>query len=150
MLIQDHNAPTLFAKPFEQLTAEELYEILKARFNVFYMEQGIRYPDLDDVDYNAVHIFIRQGKLVTGYARLFPAEQNIWHAGRVLTTQRGEGLGRRIMEAAEDYAHNQGARLLHVNAQLQAEDFYLHLGYTRTTDIFMEADLPHVGMQKEV
>lgn len=140
---------TLHVKHFAELTTTELYEIIKARFGVFYLEQAIRYPDLDDVDYQAVHIFLTVERTVVAYARLYHDEaDNLWHAGRVLTLQRLKGHGRQVMEAAERYAHQQGATLLHVNAQLQAEAFYQALGYQRATPQFIEANLPHVGMRK--
>jgi predicted GNAT family N-acyltransferase len=45
-------------KEFGELTAAELYEIMKARFKVFVMEQRCWYLDFDDIDYACVHIFI--------------------------------------------------------------------------------------------
>ena len=37
-------------KSFAELTTEELYEILKARFSVFVVEQRCFYLDMDDID----------------------------------------------------------------------------------------------------
>ena len=37
----------LFAKSFEELDTTELYEILKARAEIFVMEQNIMYQDMD-------------------------------------------------------------------------------------------------------
>ena len=45
------------AKYFQELTGVELYEILKARAQVFVVEQRCIYQDLDDVDYDSLHIF---------------------------------------------------------------------------------------------
>ena len=50
------------AKTFQQLTATEVYEILKARCDVFTVEQRICYPDMDDIDYDAVHVFCEDGR----------------------------------------------------------------------------------------
>ena len=72
-------------KAFNDLSPADLYEILKARFNVFYLEQQIRYPDMDDVDYLATHLSLRRNGLVIAYARLFPdAEQGVLRIGRML------------------------------------------------------------------
>lgn len=46
------------AKYFQELTSVELYEILKARAQVFVVEQRCIYQDLDDVDYDSLHIFL--------------------------------------------------------------------------------------------
>ena len=44
----------MIIKPFAELTTTELYEILKARFTVFYMEQHCYYQNMDTVlfDFN--------------------------------------------------------------------------------------------------
>lgn len=39
----------LIAKKFEELDIAELYEILKARTEIFIMEQNIHYQDMDNV-----------------------------------------------------------------------------------------------------
>ena len=44
-------------KDFSELTAGEIYEILKSRAEVFQKEQGIHYVDPDDVDYESLHVF---------------------------------------------------------------------------------------------
>ena len=46
-----------FAKRFDELSTTELYEILKARSEIFVMEQNIHYQDMDDVDCRSLHCF---------------------------------------------------------------------------------------------
>ena len=46
----------MYIKPFAELSAAEIYEILKARFSVFVLEQGIMYLDEDNIDYTATHL----------------------------------------------------------------------------------------------
>ena len=41
---------TLQIKRFDDLTAAELYEILKLRVDVFVVEQACPYPELDGLD----------------------------------------------------------------------------------------------------
>ena len=143
------DALSVYVKHFDALTTRELYEMIKARFNVFYLEQAIRYPDLDDVDYNAYHVLAMRGDAVVAYARLFMDENDkVWYAGRVLSVSRATGLGRMVMEKAEAFVRSHGGNILRVHAQIQAESFYVHLGYTRCSEEFVEADILHVGMQK--
>ena len=90
-------------KFFDDLTARELYEILRARADVFVGEEKILYPDADGVDYDCLHIFSRdEAGTVTAYLRMFPKQEEpgTVQIGRVLTRRRGGGLGRRLMEAA--------------------------------------------------
>lgn len=42
----------LTAKHFDELTTTELYEILRARFEIFVIEQECVYLDVDGVDYH--------------------------------------------------------------------------------------------------
>ena len=44
-------------KYFNELSNVELYEILKARAEIFIVQQKCIYQDLDDFDYNSLHIF---------------------------------------------------------------------------------------------
>ena len=59
----------LIAKTFDKLTTVELYELLKARSEIFVVEQKIIYNDIDGIDYNSLHIFYKFGKRVMAYLR---------------------------------------------------------------------------------
>ena len=50
----------IVVKRFDQLTLDELYEIIKIRVGVFVVEQNCAYQDLDDVDKNAYHVYIKE------------------------------------------------------------------------------------------
>ena len=50
----------IIKKPFDELTLTELFEIVRARFDVFVGEQHILEPEYDDVDYKSVHFFIQE------------------------------------------------------------------------------------------
>ena len=138
-------------KPFAELSTTELYELLKARFEVFYLEQKIVYPDLDDVDYHAVHLALHRKGKVIAYARLYKGKKaNEWHIGRMLTTERGQGFGKYIMEQTIAEAERLGAKTLLLHAQMHAVQFYKKFGFATSGDIFTEADIPHVLMTKSL
>lgn len=141
-------AENIIVKTFAELTTEELYEILKARFAVFVEEQRCFYLDMDGVDYQSLHIYLRNGLDVIAYARLFEEEEpNTWHIGRVLTTIRGKGIGKRIMERVIQTAYQHGATTLRMEAQTHAIGFYEKLGFRVCSDEFDEAGIPHVKME---
>ena len=87
-------------KAFYELTATELYEILKARAEIFIVEQDINYQDMDDIDYKSVHFFLEEDNKVLAYLRAFyhNDDKTVVKLGRVLTIQHGNGLGRILME----------------------------------------------------
>ncbi len=66
---------------FDALMTHELYEILRARADVFVGEEKILYPDADGLDYKSLHVFCTDptGK-VTAYLRMLnqpgPASAN--------------------------------------------------------------------------
>ena len=57
-------------KKFNDLTLEELYSILKARNKVFIEEQNCPYMDLDSLDQNSYHLFLKEKKEVIAYLRI--------------------------------------------------------------------------------
>lgn len=135
------------ARTFSELTAAEIYEILKARSKVFQFEQNIRYLDEDDVDYNCLHCFIEENGLVTAYMRAYLEGENI-KIGRVLTVTRGKGLGRRLMELGPISAREHfGDRTIVVDAQKHAEGFYKKLGFVTVSGEFLEEGIVHVRME---
>ena len=50
-----------FVKHWEQLTREELYDLLRVRIAVFVVEQNCPYQEADGLDCRAWHVFARDG-----------------------------------------------------------------------------------------
>jgi len=141
----------LHIKHFADLSNTELYELLKARFTVFYMEQAIRYPDLDGIDYNAIHLALHHKGHVLAYVRLFKGkERGQWILGRMLTTERGKGYGGYILMQAVAEAERQGAKTLMLHAQTQVVPFYQKFGFETFGTVFTEAEILHMAMIKNL
>lgn len=139
--------PLFKSKLFSELTAAEIYEILKARSKVFQFEQNIRYLDEDDIDYNSLHCFFEEDGRVTAYLRAYPDGENI-RMGRVLTLTHGKGLGTLIMERGVEAARKRfGARAIIIDAQKHAEGFYKKLGFVTVSGEFLEEGIVHVKME---
>lgn len=136
---------------FDALTAGELYEILRARADVFVGEEKILYPDPDGIDYDSVHVFCADpdGR-VTAYLRMFPKkdEPGVIQMGRVLTREHGQGLGRKLLDAAASAAARYlDAEEIYVESQKQAAGFYQKSGFHVTSGEFLEAGIPHIQMR---
>ena len=89
----------IITKGFDELTAAEVYAIMKARQDVFMIEQNCPYPDMDGIDPISRHLFTLNNKgECTSCLRLFikPDGPHTVQIGRVITTERGTGLGGRI------------------------------------------------------
>ena len=155
----------LHIRTFAALSAAEIYEILKARYAVFTEEQHIIYLDEDDVDYFATHIYLSRGSRVIAYARLFPDKQEkvfnpakyetektptAFLFGRMLTLERGQGFGTRLMHSVIAEAKRQNAQILRLHAQTQAVPFYERFGFHTVGEAFIEADIPHIMMEMAI
>lgn len=66
----------------------------------------------------------------------------------VLKEFRGNNFGAEMVIAMEEVILNYNYKTAVLNAQTYAEDFYKKLGYATTSDIFMDAGMPHVTMSK--
>lgn len=135
------------AKTFDRLSTRELYEIVRARQEIFLMEQNIVCRDFDGIDYTALHCFLWEDGRVIAYLRAFEDEKGDIHMGRFLTLHHGKGHGRRLIELALpeiQRAFNNKKILIH--AQKHAEGFYLKFGFRTTSDVFLEEGIEHVTM----
>ena len=149
MFNQKNKKMKFISKLFTELSVGELYEIVRARQEVFLMEQRIVCRDFDGVDYDALHCFMERDGRVCAYLRAYEADGEV-HIGRVLTIPHGEGLGRSIMEfAMPRIVQHFGCERLTLHSQCHAEGFYERLGFVRVGDVFLEEGIEHVKMNAE-
>ena len=143
----------LIAKKFEELDIAELYEILKARAEIFIMEQNIHYQDMDNVDYKSLHCFFMEENKVIAYLRAFYQEDknDIVRIGRVLTLRHGNGIGRELMEKSiVAIKEKMKCKKISMDAQKHAVGFYEKFGFQVVSDDFLEEGVVHVVMELEL
>mgnify|MGYP002624165038 CR=1 FL=1 len=124
--------PILHKKTFQDLTTNELYELLRVRSEVFVVEQNCVYQDLDGDDQMSIHLWLTVAGKVVALARVCPAGTHMKEIsiGRVITTERGKGYGKQIMLHAIDVAvEHFGAKLIDIEAQEYAKGFYEGVGF---------------------
>jgi len=68
----------------------------------------------------------------------------------VLNALQGKGIGRALMQFAENLARDHGYRVLTMHARKNAVGFYEKMGYTVKGDEFMEVSIPHYEMEKQL
>jgi ElaA protein len=138
-------------KQFDKLSADELYDILRLRSEIFVVEQNCVYNDLDGLDKVAVHQFMRKDGEIIAYSRLLKPGTRFseYSIGRVVVKQseRGTGLGIKMMEEAKLYiAGEWGATKIKISAQSYLQRFYENLGFEIVTEMYLEDGIPHFGM----
>ena len=143
----------LVEKRFPELTNTELYEILKVRVNVFVVEQNCPYPELDDRDRDAVHVWLRDENGIQAYLRVMDRDAGRPYVsiGRVLAVRRRQGLGSRILAEGMRVAKERfGAEKICVEAQTYARGLYEKQGFRCVSEEFLEDGIPHIRMIADV
>lgn len=138
-------------KSFEEFTVPELYAVIKARVDVFVVEQDCPYPDLDDYDQKAIHIWAESDGVVLANCRIFNKGIKYKEAsiGRVLTTEqaRGKNLGRQLIKYAVETIENRfKTSEIRISAQDYLLKFYGELGFEDTGKKYLEDNIPHTEM----
>lgn len=142
----------LVIKRFDELTAKELYEILRLRAEVFVVEQECVYQDCDDRDQNAWHLYAEENGIMQGCLRILEKGQtfDVVAIGRLAVKAecRGAGLARRMMEEALAFLCGRcGERIVKISAQVYVADFYKSLGFHPISDTYVEDGIPHMDME---
>lgn len=142
---------TTIVKAFEELTVNELYDLLKLRSEVFVVEQNCVFLDQDDKDQKCHHLLLYAKGQLVAYSRLVPAglSYSEMAIGRVITSQsaRGKGLGRAVMELAIQHCHKLfRSGNIRIGAQTYAIDFYASLGFVTEGEPYDEDGIEHVEM----
>ena len=142
------NVVTLIA-----VNPEHLIDHFALRRLIFIEEQGVDEAlELDGQDDFATLIVMYVDDLAVGCARYRVLDDavKVERVG-ILKEYRRRGLGEHIMAFVEDQIiEYTTAKWITLNAQLTAKDFYLRLGYAPMGPIFIEANIEHQKMMKEV
>lgn len=146
---------TIEFKEFDELTARELYDVLKLRQDVFVIEQTCIYPDMDGCDFVCHHALLRNkaGELI-GYLRILPPGQTFDTVaiGRVLVREDARGLGaaRQLMTEALNFIRDTlMQRQVKLSAQQYLIKFYESMGFAAISEGYVEDGIPHIDMMLE-
>ena len=125
-------------------------EAKKTREEVFVREQGFR-EEFDGIDQFATHIVLFDGEKAVGTCRLFSqGSRRDYRVGRVAVRAdyRGRGLGKMLMDVAEEQIRKLGGASITLSGQVRVADFYERLGYCRQGEEYLDEGCPHVKMTK--
>jgi predicted GNAT family N-acyltransferase len=128
----------------------EVEAALALREEVFCGEQGVSLADeRDGRDGEAVHLVAVEDGAVLGTCRLL-LEGTTVKLGRMAVARaaRGRGLGRALLDEANVQSRGLGAERIALAAQLTARAMYERAGYEPYGDVFLDAGIEHVMMEK--
>ena len=141
---------------FDDLSTEDLYQILQLRAEIFVVEQDCAYQDVDDFDQEGLHVMGQlsdydEAQLVS-YSRLLPpgAKYEGASIGRVITKKsaRGGGVGKAlILNSLALCKEHWPGKVITISAQLYLQTFYSDLGFETDSEPYDEDGIPHIRMQ---
>jgi len=132
---------------------DKISEIKPIRIQVFQVEQGVD-PTLefDGLDETAEHILAYLDNQPVGTLRIRYLDNQLAKIERlaVLSTARGQGIGRKLTEKAIEVIEQKQISKVKIHAQEYVKGLYEKLGFEQVGGIFEEADIPHVKMIKHL
>jgi ElaA protein len=137
---------------FGALESSVVYEALKLRQEIFIVEQGVPYSDIDGLDYRCQHCTGRIQDTLVAYLRILPNdvfEPGYANFGRVVVRRefRGKGLGREMVTRALRFLDPvRGTRPIKISSQLHLEKFYGLAGFETTGASYIQTRIPHIRM----
>ena len=140
-------------KTFQELTTQELYDILQLRSEVFVVEQDCVYQDIDGKDQKSLHVMGYQNETLVAYTRVFKPGDYFKEAsiGRVVVkaSERQHQYGYAIMKASiEAIQHHFKSGIIKISAQTYLKRFYNNLEFFEVGGEYLEDGIPHIGMLK--
>lgn len=140
-------------KPFGDLTMRDLYLLMQARSEVFFLEQHITVEDADEVDFDAVHMWLEEEGRPIALLRMIPPEVTASghpSIGRLLVRRpwRRQGLCRRLMREAVAWIDEAWhPTQIEISAQCYLVDFYREIGFEVCSEVYEEAGIEHRRMR---
>ncbi|WP_244303524.1 GNAT family N-acetyltransferase [Roseibium sediminis] len=135
---------------YDEMTKDQLHDLLKLRQDIFVVEQESPYADIDGKDRLAMHLFVvdrQDGKLV-GAIRLFSG--NPARIGRVVVHRdfRRFGLGKVLMANGVEKARSMCPGCdIDISAQSYLDKFYSGFGFLKISEEYLEDGIPHIDMK---
>lgn len=134
-------------------TQKDIFNCVRIRLNVFVKEQNVdALLEQDEMDDGAIHyiVYDDKGKEI-GTCRLLE-EENVVHLGRLAILKEARGLhrGQELLLEVEKNPLVKAKGKICLHAQFHAKGFYEKCGYRPVGDIFYEAGIAHVMMEKKL
>jgi len=129
---------------------EDKQSLSEVRKKVFIDEQNVPEElEWDEFDKDSIHILATDNNSKPiACGRIKPDG----HIGRmaVLKEHRNIGIGTDILKALLKFAEDNGTNSVYLHAQTTAIPFYEKQGFKTCSETFMDANIPHKTMEKQL
>ncbi|MBR1466314.1 MAG: GNAT family N-acetyltransferase [Bacteroidaceae bacterium] len=139
----------LHIKHYNDLTVDELHDILQLRAEIFVVEQNCPYQDIDGADRHAWHLWLADDNGMQAYVRVLPAGAKLKDAsiGRVVSRIRHQGLASLLIAEGIKLAKQKlQPDCISLEAQVYARSLYEKAGFRQASEPFLEDGIPHILM----
>ena len=138
-------------KPYNELSKDQFFDIIKLRIEIFVVEQCCYYQELDDEDKKAFHVSTYNDGIIVAVGRIIPNLNNREvKIGRIAVkmNQRKKGLASSMMKDILNFISKKyGDFSVLLSAQTYLIKFYQSYGFTEIGDTYLEDGIEHINME---
>jgi predicted GNAT family N-acyltransferase len=131
----------------------EYHRMIKLRDEILRKPLGLTFsPDELEKEKNNLHIAAYEDDQMLGCCMLVEEEPDTVRLRQmaVMNDLQGKGIGRALMQFAENLARDRGYKKITMHARRNALGFYEKMGYRKIGKEFHEITIPHYVMEKEL
>ncbi len=131
--------------------SKEYEQMVELRYNMLRKPLGLSFSDEELArEKDDILICCFDDKKLEGCCLLTEEAPQIYRLRQmaVVSGLQGKGIGRVLMQFAENISRDRGYNKIMMHARKTAIPFYEKLGYTVTGEEFTEVKLPHYCMEK--
>ena len=131
----------------------EYQQMIKLRDDILRKPLGLTFsPDELEKEKRNLHIAAYEDDQMLGCCMLVEEKPEAVRLRQmaVINDLQGKGVGRALMQFAENLARDRGYKKITMHARKNATGFYEKMGYKKIGHEFEEITIPHYVMEKEL
>ena len=137
-------------KPYNDLSKDQFFDILKLRIEIFVVEQCCYYQELDNEDKEAFHVSIYNDGIIVDVGRIIPNLHNKEvKIGRIAVKMehRKKGLAYKMMKDIMNFISKKYKNFsVLLSAQTYLIEFYQSFGFKEIGNTYLEDGIEHINM----
>ena len=137
-------------KPYNDLSKDQFFDILKLRIEIFVVEQCCYYQELDNEDKEAFHVSIYNDGIIVAVGRIIPNLHNKEvKIGRIAVKMehRKKGLAYKMMKDIMNFISKRYKNFsVLLSAQTYLIEFYQSFGFKEIGNTYLEDGIEHINM----
>jgi predicted GNAT family N-acyltransferase len=132
---------------------EEYQQVLKLRDEILRRPLGLHFSEEElEKEKHNMHMAAYEDERILGCCMLVEEDPETIRLRQmaVVNDVQGKGIGRALMQFAENLARDRGYKKITMHARKNAVGFYEKMGYKVKGEEFEEITIPHYVMEKEL